>query len=70
MRQNNRQSDFKSWLNSLGPIVGLMNDKNIMNKQIKSNTRNRDGPLIFHMRGGSPRITGPPRGTAPPILSG
>lgn len=37
-----------------------------MNQLIRNAAGNRDGPLIFHMRDGSPHVTGPPGGTVPP----
>jgi len=36
---------------------------------IRKSAGNRDGPLIFHMRDGPPKVTGPPGGTGPPLTA-
>lgn len=70
MRSINRQFDVTSWPTLLGPIVVLCDKNNTVKSINKNHTGNRDGPLIFHMRDGSPSDTDPPCGTGPPILSG
>lgn len=72
MRSLTRQFDFKSWPISSGPIVvfaaTIFNNRKIMNTVIRNIVRNRDGPLIFHMRDGPPNVTGPPSGAGPPEI--
>ena len=72
MRSFIRQSDYETWPVIIGPIVVFAPDnlviKNNMINIIRQFAGNRDGPLIFHMRDGPPRINGPPGGTGPPEM--
>ena len=67
-----RQSEKFSWpILSRSFVVSAPDyfiNKNTMAKIIRKFAGNRDGPLIFHMRDGPPRVTGPPRGTGPPEI--
>ncbi len=63
MRQLIRQSALKTGL--------TFNESFVVSARMKYarrfSGRNRDGPLIFHMRDGPPIVTGPPGGTGPPL---
>jgi len=58
MRMRNTQFDLEQRSVSHGPLV------------VYGQYKNRDGPLIYHMRDGPIFNTGPPRGTGPPAATG
>jgi len=69
-RQFEQHSHAKSWPILTGSVVVfkfvVFSYRKIMNNIFRKSAGNRDGPLIFHMRDGPPRVTGPPGGTGPP----
>ena len=72
MRRLIRRSENKTWPVVSGPVVvsapdNFMNNNTMINI-IRRFAGNRDGPLIFHMRDGPPRVNGPPGGTGPPEI--
>ncbi len=58
MRMRNTQFDLEQRSVSHGPLV------------VYGQYKNRDGPLIYHLRDGPLFNTGPPRGTGPPAGTG
>lgn len=67
-----RQPASKTWPIMTGPVVisvpGGLVSNNAMINIIRQFAGNRDGPLIFHLCGGRPNVTGPPSGTGPPEI--